>query len=54
MSQTQAEADDPERIVHCHSCDYSEQARSKPHAAALGRRHYHNKGHAVYVEVNDE
>jgi len=50
----QTEADDVSRIVHCHSCDFSEAARSQTHAHAIGRRHYHRKGHAVYVEVSDE
>jgi len=51
---TQAEADDESRTVHCHRCDFSEDARSQTHAHAIGRRHWNRKGHAVYVEVNDE
>jgi len=50
--QTEAD-DDVSRIVHCHRCDYSEEARSQVHAKALGRRHWNRKGHAVYVKVDE-
>jgi len=49
MSRTQSDETDADEqhVVNCTECDYREVGRSKVHAYALGRKHYHEHGHPV-------
>jgi hypothetical protein len=45
-----------DKTVRCtrSDCEFAEQPRSKQHAKALGRRHWNCKGHAVFVDGDEE
>jgi len=48
MSRTQNQ---PKHRIRCTECDFTATSdRSKTHAYALGRQHYHQHGHPVTYE----